>query len=153
MSEDAVSGPVIGTVAVLGLGEAGAAISHDLLASGVTVRGFDPLVGGPDGVIETGSDAEACQGADLVLSLTTAHEAEAAFRAAAPGLAPGTLFADLNTASADQLDVLPGVGPVLAQHIVAWRSEHGRFTSIDQLREVSGIGEAKFADLKPLVTV
>ena len=100
MSEDAVSGPVIGTVAVLGLGEAGAAISHDLLASGVTVRGFDPLVGGPDGVIETGSDAEACQGAGLVLSLTTAHEAEAALRTAAPGLAPGTLFADLNTASA-----------------------------------------------------
>jgi 3-hydroxyisobutyrate dehydrogenase-like beta-hydroxyacid dehydrogenase len=91
---------VTGTVAVLGLGEAGAAISRDLLASGVTVRGFDPLVSGPDGITETGSDAEACEGADLVLSLTTAHEAEAAFRAAAPGLAPGTLFADLNTSAA-----------------------------------------------------
>jgi 3-hydroxyisobutyrate dehydrogenase-like beta-hydroxyacid dehydrogenase len=91
---------MIGVVAVLGLGEAGAAISRDLLASGVTVRGFDPLVGGPDGIIETGSDAEACQGADLVLSLTTAREAEAAFRDAAPGLAPATLFADLNTSSA-----------------------------------------------------
>jgi 3-hydroxyisobutyrate dehydrogenase-like beta-hydroxyacid dehydrogenase len=100
VSEDTVSGPVVGTVAVLGLGEAGAAISRDLLASGVIVRGFDPVAGGPDGVIETGSDAEACQGADLVLSLTTAHEAEAAFRDAAPGLAPGALFADLNTASA-----------------------------------------------------
>jgi 3-hydroxyisobutyrate dehydrogenase-like beta-hydroxyacid dehydrogenase len=87
-------------VAVLGLGEAGSAIGRDLVASGVIVRGFDPLVAAPDGVTETGSDADACEGADLVLSLTTAHEAEAAMRAAAPGLAPGTLYADLNTSSA-----------------------------------------------------
>lgn len=87
-------------VAVLGLGEAGAAIGHDLVASGVTVRGFDPLTGGPDGIVETGSDAEACHGADLVLSLTTAHEAAAALAGATPGLAPGTLYADLNTSSA-----------------------------------------------------
>jgi 3-hydroxyisobutyrate dehydrogenase-like beta-hydroxyacid dehydrogenase len=87
-------------VAMLGLGEAGGAITHDLLASGVTVRGFDPRVAGPEGIIETGSDAEACRGADLVLSLTTAHEAEGALRAAGPGLSPGTLFADLNTSSA-----------------------------------------------------
>jgi competence protein ComEA len=60
---------------------------------------------------------------------------------------------NLNTANAGQLDALPGVGPVLAQHIVDWRSQHGSFTSIDQLREVSGIGEAKYADLKALVTV
>jgi 3-hydroxyisobutyrate dehydrogenase-like beta-hydroxyacid dehydrogenase len=94
-----MSGPPA-MVAVLGLGEAGAAIGHDLVASGVTVRGFDPLTGGPDGIIETGSDAEACRGADLVLSLTTAHEAAAALAAATPGLAPGTLYADLNTSSA-----------------------------------------------------
>ena len=60
---------------------------------------------------------------------------------------------DLNTATAAQLDTLPGVGPVLAQHILAWRTIHGRFTSVDQLRAVSGIGAAKFADLRPLVTV
>jgi competence protein ComEA len=60
---------------------------------------------------------------------------------------------DLNTATADQLDALPGVGPVLAAHILDWRTQHGRFTSVDQLREVSGIGEAKFTDLKSLVTV
>jgi competence protein ComEA len=60
---------------------------------------------------------------------------------------------DLNTASAEQLDELPGVGPVLAQHILDWRSAHGRFDSADQLREVSGIGPSKFADLRPLVTV
>ena len=60
---------------------------------------------------------------------------------------------DLNTASPAQLDALPGVGPVLAQHIIDWRTAHGRFDSVDQLREVSGIGAAKFADLRPLVTV
>ena len=60
---------------------------------------------------------------------------------------------NLNTATAAQFDALPGVGPVLAQHIVDWRTQHGRFTSVDQLREVSGIGEAKYADLKPFVTV
>ncbi len=60
---------------------------------------------------------------------------------------------DLNTAGVEQLDGLPGVGPVLAQHIVDWRSAHGQFTSIDQLREVSGIGPSKFAAIKSLVTV
>jgi competence protein ComEA len=60
---------------------------------------------------------------------------------------------DLNTATAEQLDTLPGVGPVLAQHILDWRTAHGRFDSADQLRDVSGIGPSKFADLRPLVTV
>jgi 3-hydroxyisobutyrate dehydrogenase-like beta-hydroxyacid dehydrogenase len=83
------------------MGEAGSAIGRDLLASGVTVRGYDPVVAAPEGMVATGSDAEACSGADLVLSLTTAHEAEAAFRASAPGLSPGVLFADLNTSAAD----------------------------------------------------
>jgi 3-hydroxyisobutyrate dehydrogenase-like beta-hydroxyacid dehydrogenase len=91
----------IRVVAVLGLGEAGGAISRDLLAAGVTVRGYDPAVAVPEGVVATGSDAEACAGADLVLSLTTAHEAEAAFSAAGPGLSAEVLYADLNTSSAD----------------------------------------------------
>lgn len=60
---------------------------------------------------------------------------------------------DLNTATLEQLDTLPGVGPVTAQRIVDWRAAHGRFTSVDQLREVSGIGEARFAQLKDLVRV
>lgn len=60
---------------------------------------------------------------------------------------------DLNSATASQLDTLPGVGPVLAQRIVDWRTQHLKFDSVDQLQSVSGIGDAKFADLKPLVTV
>jgi competence protein ComEA len=66
---------------------------------------------------------------------------------------PGTAEpVDLNTATAAQLDGLPGVGPVLAQRIVDWRTEHGRFGTVDDLSKVSGIGDAKLADLRPLVT-
>lgn len=57
----------------------------------------------------------------------------------------------LNTATVDQLDALPGVGPVLAQHIVDYRAQHGGFRSVDELREVNGIGERRFADLRNLV--
>ncbi|MBD0425086.1 ComEA family DNA-binding protein [Streptomyces sp. TRM S81-3] len=57
----------------------------------------------------------------------------------------------LNTATADQLDTLPGVGPVLAQHIIDYRTRHGGFRSVDELREVNGIGERRFADLRNLV--
>ncbi|GGU16778.1 hypothetical protein GCM10010289_43100 [Streptomyces violascens] len=57
----------------------------------------------------------------------------------------------LNSASVEQLDGLPGVGPVLAQHIVDYRAQHGGFRSVDELREVNGIGERRFNDLQPLV--
>ncbi|QFQ97136.1 ComEA family DNA-binding protein [Streptomyces phaeolivaceus] len=57
----------------------------------------------------------------------------------------------LNTATADQLDTLPGVGPVLAQHIIDYRAQHGGFRSVDELREVNGIGDRRFADLRNLV--
>ncbi len=59
----------------------------------------------------------------------------------------------LNTADLAGLDTLPGVGPVLAQRILDWRAEHGRFTSVDELGEVSGIGEKLMERLRPLVTL
>ncbi|MFE7547714.1 helix-hairpin-helix domain-containing protein [Streptomyces gardneri] len=57
----------------------------------------------------------------------------------------------LNAATVEQLDTLPGVGPVLARHIVDHRAEQGGFRSVAELREVNGIGERRFADLEPLV--
>lgn len=59
----------------------------------------------------------------------------------------------LNAADASALDALPGVGPVLAQRIIDWRAEHGRFTSVDELGEVSGIGDKLLERLRPLVTL
>ncbi len=60
------------------------------------------------------------------------------------------MIVNLNTATLEQLETLPGVGPVLSQDILDWRDAHGEFTSIDQLQDVSGIGPAKFAEIKAL---
>lgn len=60
---------------------------------------------------------------------------------------------DLNSATLADLDQLPGVGPVLAQRILDWRDQHGRFTSIDELGEVSGIGDKLFAQLQGRVSI
>jgi competence protein ComEA len=60
---------------------------------------------------------------------------------------------DLNTATLAALDTLPGVGPVLAQRILDWRAQHGRFTSVDELGEVSGIGDKLLEQIRPKVTV
>jgi len=71
--------------------------------------------------------------------------------AGAAGVPAGPL--DLNAASETDLDALPGVGPVLAGRIVAWRAQHGRFTRVEELGEVSGIGDKLLAELRPLVRV
>ncbi|WIE62914.1 helix-hairpin-helix domain-containing protein [Curtobacterium sp. MCLR17_032] len=60
---------------------------------------------------------------------------------------------DLNTADATALETLPGIGPALAERILAWRDEHGGFRSVEDLLEVSGIGEGRFAELQDRVTV
>ena len=60
---------------------------------------------------------------------------------------------NLNTATLEQLQTLPGVGPVLAQRIVEYRDQHGGFRSVADLRHVSGIGDARYAELRDLVTV
>lgn len=57
----------------------------------------------------------------------------------------------LNSATAEQLETLPGIGPVLAQQIVEFRTNQGGFSSVEQLREVSGIGDHRYATLRPLV--
>jgi competence protein ComEA len=72
-----------------------------------------------------------------------------------PGPAKGAPTApiNLNTATVEQLDTLPGVGPVRAAAIVAWRNTHGKFTTVDQLGEVDGIGPGRLEKLRPLVRV
>jgi competence protein ComEA len=69
------------------------------------------------------------------------------------GTDPAAQPVDLNEATAADLDTLPGVGPATAQAILDWRAANGAFTSVDQLLDVRGIGEAKLAELRPLVTV
>jgi competence protein ComEA len=74
--------------------------------------------------------------------------------AGANGLAPPQdAKVNLNTANQAQLEELPSVGPVLAQRILAHRQTKGRFTSVRQLMEVSGVGPKKFEALKDLVTI
>ncbi|MGY1763805.1 ComEA family DNA-binding protein [Geodermatophilus sp. SYSU D00779] len=69
------------------------------------------------------------------------------------GAAGGGGPVDLNTATAADLDALPGIGPVLAQRIVEHRERNGRFRSVEQLDDVPGIGPATYAELAELVTV
>jgi competence protein ComEA len=60
---------------------------------------------------------------------------------------------NLNTATTAQLESLPGVGPVTAQRIIDYRTKHGGFRSVSELRQVEGVGDTRFAQLKDLVTV
>jgi 3-hydroxyisobutyrate dehydrogenase-like beta-hydroxyacid dehydrogenase len=92
-------------IAVLGFGEAGSLIAAGLAQAGARVRGYDPAAPAPPGVQALGSDADACRGADLVLSLTTAAAADGALRQSLPGLISEdgrgpAVYADANTATA-----------------------------------------------------
>ncbi|MBF4627718.1 helix-hairpin-helix domain-containing protein [Curtobacterium flaccumfaciens] len=65
----------------------------------------------------------------------------------------GAAVVDLNTADQTALETLPGIGPGLAGRIIAWRDEHGRFTAVEDLLDVSGIGDVRFAELRDRVRV
>ena len=60
---------------------------------------------------------------------------------------------NINTANETELDQLPGIGPSLAKRIIAYREENGYFTSIEDLTNVSGIGEKKFEELKDKICI
>jgi 3-hydroxyisobutyrate dehydrogenase-like beta-hydroxyacid dehydrogenase len=135
-------------IAVLGLGEAGGEIARDLLAAGVTVRAYDPAVDAPDGAVACENEADAARGADLVLSVNRAAEAENALRSGLAGAGPATVWADLNTAS-------PGLERSLARE-----AEHAGllFADVSLMAPVpgrgvctpmlvSGSGARRFADL------
>ncbi len=72
-----------------------------------------------------------------------------------PGVADGgpAQPLDLNTVGVAELDALPGVGPVTAGRIIAWRTQHQRFTRVEELGEVPGIGPKLLERLRPLVRV
>ena len=87
--------------------------------------------------------------ADLAPGVTIETEFQVPEEEIAPDFPP----VNLNTAGMEELDTLPGIGESLAGRIIAWREANGPFTSIEQIMEVSGIGEATFAELRDRVTV
>ena len=89
-------------------------------------------------------------GEQILVGVAPAAGVAGTLDAPAPG---GATLVNLNTADQAALDTLPGVGPVTADAILAWRDTNGAFTSVDELLEVDGIGEATLADLAPLVTL
>lgn len=72
---------------------------------------------------------------------------------ATAGAPAGDGRVNLNTADAGELDTLPRIGPAIAQRIIEWREQNGRFTSVDDLLAVPGIGEKMLAALRDLVSV
>jgi competence protein ComEA len=93
-------------------------------------------------------------GEQVVVPRRGAATAAGAGGAAGAGAGPGgvpTGPVHLNSATVEQLDTLPGVGPVTAQKIVDYRQKHGAFTSVDELDAVPGIGPARLDELRDLV--
>ncbi|MGZ4472743.1 MAG: ComEA family DNA-binding protein, partial [Nocardioidaceae bacterium] len=81
-----------------------------------------------------------------------ASAASAASGTAGPSGSAGPLV-NINTADEAALETLPQVGPVTAQAILKWRAENGSFTAVDELLDVSGIGDATLAEIAPFVTL
>lgn len=106
----------------------------------VLVDGEQVLVGAPAGTAGAATGPAAGPGG-----------AAAGAAQAAPD--PVGALVSLNTATAEQLDTLPGVGPVTAQKILDWRSTHGSFSAVDELLEVDGIGDKTLAEIAPRVTL
>lgn len=142
----------------------GARIADALQAAGGAVSGADTIglnmarpVGDGEQIV-VGIAAAPGQPAALGSSVASGTSPVPAARGPA-GSASGTVkpkageALNLNTATVEQLDGLPGVGPVTAAAIVAWRQANGKFTSVDQLADVDGIGPARLEKLRPLVRV
>ena len=135
-------------IALLGLGEAGEEIARDLVAAGADVRGYDPDVDPPAGVDPRSSDADAVRDADLVLSVNSSHDAMPALDNSLPALAPGTIWADLNTAApalkAALVQRLAG-RDVLVVDVALMAPVPGRGLRTPML--VSGAGAARCAEI------
>jgi competence protein ComEA len=141
----------------------GARIADALQAAGGPANGADTIglnmarpVGDGEQIVVGLAPAP---GQPPALGSSVASGTAPASGAPGPGPVSGTVkpkageVLDLNTASVEQLDALPGVGPVTAAAIVAWRQANGKFASVDQLADVDGIGPARLEKLRPLVRV
>ncbi|HVE27793.1 MAG TPA: ComEA family DNA-binding protein [Sporichthya sp.] len=125
------------------------------LPAGARVLDALRAAGGPRPGVPTSSlnlAAPLTDGEQVVLDPGEAAAPAAGSGGAGSGAATGGVV-DLNRATLADLDGLPGVGPVLAQRILDWREEHGRFSSVEELQEVPGIGPSTYADLKDRVRV
>jgi competence protein ComEA len=87
----------------------------------------------------------------ILVSSDTAQSSSQSSTSGSSGSGGGLI--NINSASATDLDALPGVGPVMSSRIIAWRTENGGFHSVDDLQQVPGIGPKVFANLKPLVCI
>jgi competence protein ComEA len=144
---------VIGAVHRPGIVELseGSRVADAVAAAGGLLRSADPG--------ELNLAAVVTDGSQVVIGTRARPRGEVrAPGAAASGTAGsnsggGANAVSLNTATLEQLDTLPGVGPVTAQKILDWRTRHGRFSSVSELQEVDGIGPKTYADLAPHVRV
>jgi competence protein ComEA len=92
-------------------------------------------------------------GALLVLALLLAVPAALAEQAQTPAKSAPATPVNINTATVDQLDGLPGIGPKMAARIIDYRQKNGGFKKLEDLMNIQGIGEKNFLKLKPLVTL
>lgn len=101
----------------------------------------------------SGIDANRAPSTSVNLKANTSSSTNANANTSANDPNSATFPIDINTADEETLTLLPGIGPVIAQRIVAYRTEHGMFRSVDELLNVKGIGPARFERLVGLVTV
>src|SRR5581483_8430717 len=155
-------GSVVGLVHTPGLVTLapGARIADALKAAGGTTDGADTI--GLNMARQVGDGEQIVVGLAPVKGQPPVLGSSVSSGSAAPGTSgipprpdkPARAEAvNLNTATVQQLDALPGIGPVTAAAIVAWRDANGKFTSVDQLAEVDGIGPGRLEKLRPLVRV
>ena len=128
---------------------AGSRVADALEAAGGVLPGVD--LAGVNLARKVGDGEQVAVGVPPAPDAAGAPAAAGAAAAGAGAAGAAAAPLDLNTATVEQLDALPGVGPVTAQRIVDWRARNGRFATVDQLREVEGIGERRLGQLRELV--